>query len=64
MNLEIGKEYIDREIDFLTKKIVGETTVKYLGRHPYDNRHMFAMKPIGTVYAPDESEFIDNLVSA
>lgn len=61
MELVIGKEYIDREIDFLTKKVMGETILKYLGRHPYDNRHMFAMKPLGTVYVPDDGILFNTL---
>ncbi len=60
-HLTIGCEYIHEDIDFLTKKVVGEDRLKYLGRHPYDNRHMFALYPAGTVYCPNESEYLDGL---
>jgi hypothetical protein len=60
--LTIGSEYKHQEIDFLSKKVVSETTMQYLGRHPYDNRHMFAMKPAGAVYCPEPSEFLSELL--
>lgn len=60
-HLTIGCEYIHQDIDFLTKKVIGEDRLKYLGRHPYDNRHMFALHPAGGVYAPDGSPYLAEL---
>lgn len=51
--LTIGCEYKHEDIDFLTKKVTGTDRLKYMGRHPYDNRHIFALHPSGTVHCPD-----------
>ena len=64
MTLTVGKEYLDLQIDFLSKQVTKETKLMYLGRHPYDNRHMFAMEPSGGAYAPDDGEFLGRLVEA
>jgi hypothetical protein len=53
MNLEIGKEYTEVELDFLTKQPTRETRVTYLGRHPYDKRYVFASE------MPDDGKFFD-----
>lgn len=59
--LTIGCEYIHEEIDFLTKKVVGFDRLKYLGRHPYDNRHFFALHPSGSVHIPEGSKTLNEL---
>lgn len=56
-----GKEYWDIEVDFLSKKEIKRTKLMYLGKHPYDERHMFAIEGGGTCHAPDENEFISKL---
>ncbi len=61
IELTIGCEYKHDEIDFLTKKVVSSDRVKYLGRHPYDNRHMFALYPAGGLYCPDDGKYLSEL---
>jgi hypothetical protein len=56
-----GNEYLETEIDFLTKLPWRETKLTYLGRHPYDHRHMFASETGGTVLAPDDSALFKRL---
>lgn len=60
--LTIGCEYIHEEIDFLTKKVVSSDRLKYLGLHPYDSRHMFALYPVGGVYIPQGSRTLNELI--
>lgn len=58
---EIGQEYKVDNLDFLTQKITSTDYYTYLGRHPYDNRHMFAMKPSGNCFCPDNGELIGKM---
>lgn len=62
MQLRYGAEYKDTEIDFLTKLPWRETRVTYLGKHPYDQRHMFASEQGGVLLVPDDGKMLERLV--
>jgi hypothetical protein len=59
--LTIGKEYRDVEMDFLTKLPWKETRITYMGRSPYDGRHIFASETGGTLLVPDNGKLFDRM---
>jgi hypothetical protein len=61
MQPEIGKEYTEVEIDFLTKLPWRETKVTYLGLHPYDGKHLFASEIGGVLQVPNDGKFFSSL---
>lgn len=61
MQLEIGKEYTEVQIKFLTKSPWKEKKVTYMGKHPYDGRHIFASETGGVMLVPENGEFFNRI---
>lgn len=62
-DLEIGKEYNIVEIEYPSRMPFVDMVLTYLGKHPYDNRHLFASKDGGCIYVPDDGQILSKLES-
>lgn len=58
----IGKEYTEEKIDFLTNTPFVIKKLTYMGRSPYDDRHIFASSNGGTILVSDNAMIEDKLV--